>query len=215
MKGRYFSTEEQLVLDSIIKSRRDVRGHRFLNKPIPNDVLKRILEAAISAPSVGYSQPWRFVLVREMKKKLAIKKIFEKSHAKESSSFKGDRGDLYHTLKLEGIIEAPVGIGVFCEDSVAPILGHTEMKETSAYSVVCAIQNLWLMARACNIGVGWVSLLDPLSVSKELGASQSHKFIAYLCLGYVDEFYKVPELESRGWEKKRDLDMCVYHESLS
>lgn len=206
----YFNVDEQHILLDIIKSRRDVRGNRFTNKPISRKVVKKLIEAAIYAPSVGFSQPWEFVIVTEQDIKNKIHDDFAKEFEKSKEHF-GDRQKAYENLKLEGIKEAPLNVAVFCKDSEdMTTLGTTSQQRMREYSVVCAIQNLWLTARSLNVGVGWVSILNPESVKEILAVPKDLKLIAYLCIGYVDKFYDKPELETKGWEKRRELKKCLH-----
>ena len=207
-----FSTEDITTLENIILHRRDVRGNRFINKEVSDEVLNKILFAGVNAPSVGFSQPWEFVIVREEETKQKIKTSFLAENRKAADQFDGEKQDIYTQLKLEGIIESPVNIAVFYKPSDHPVLGQTAMKEAGVYSVVCAIQNMWLMARTLEVGLGWVSILNPNTVKKILNAPKDRQLIGYLCLGYVDEFYENPELERLKWEKRKSLEEVVIKE---
>jgi 5,6-dimethylbenzimidazole synthase len=202
-----FTLRDTEVLQSIFLSRRDVRGNRFQNTPIEDKVLRKILEAAISAPSVGFSQPWKFLIVQDSAKREEIYNEFVSENAKASKKFKDN--PLYPTLKLEGIKESPLNIAVLYQKPTKAVLGQTTQKKMGEYSVVCAIQNLWLMARAHNIGVGWVSILRPKKVKKILGIGDEYKLIGYLTMGYVSEFLDEPELLKLGWEEKKTLDEVI------
>lgn len=204
-----FNTNDSAKLLEIMKARRDVRGNRFIDKEVENEKLRLILEAGISAPSVGYSQPWKFVIIQDSKTKENILKNFEHENEKAKEIF-NDR-ELYKKLKLEGIKEAPVNIAVLYESADEEVLGMTSIKQMGEYSVVCAIQNMWLMARALNIGIGWVSILDDKAVLKELETPKNSKLIAYLCLGYVDKFYDESELKTLGWDTEKSLSECVVY----
>jgi 5,6-dimethylbenzimidazole synthase len=166
-----------------------------------------ILQSALNAPSVGFSQPWKFIIVDKDKQDLVythFKKSFEKSKKKFI-----DR-PLYSSLKLEGIKESDINIAVYYKKSSSNTLGQTYMKRTGEYSVVCAILNMWLTARALNIGMGWVSILKPKKINKIFNMNKNqYKFIAYLCLGYTKEFYDEPELKKLKWNKKLKLDECL------
>ncbi len=212
MKSRRFTETECRVLEEIMLHRRDVRGNRFSSREIPDDLLDRILDAATSAPSVGYSQPWEFVIVKDRALKDLIKASFDEENAAARKLFDAERGARYARLKLEGIVESPVNIGVLYKPSRVPVLGQTVVEEVGRYSVVCAIQNMWLMARALNIGVGWVSILDPEKVKQILGAPDDHRLVAYLCVGFVEEFADRPELETIGWETRRARSAVVHYE---
>ena len=202
-----FSDDDTQKLLEIMKARRDVRGNRFISKEIEDEKLKMILEAGISAPSVGYSQPWRFIIIQDETIKENILKNFEDENNKAKEIFKDK--EIYTKLKLEGIKEAPINIAVLYEPQNEVVLGMTSMKKMGEYSVVCAIQNMWLMSRALNIGLGWVSILDEKKVLKELKADKNSQLIAYLCLGYVDKFYEESELKTLGWKEEKKLKNVV------
>jgi 5,6-dimethylbenzimidazole synthase len=202
-----FGESDAATLLSIMRARRDVRGNRFTKQIVEEEKLKLILEAGISAPSVGYSQPWKFIVIRDEKIKDEISKNFEAENEKAKEIFKDK--ELYKELKLEGIKEAPINIAVLYEPSNEEVLGMTSIKTMGEYSVVCAVQNMWLMARALNIGLGWVSILDERKVLNELDAPKNSKLIAYLCIGYVDEFYQEPELKTLKWKSEKSLNECV------
>ena len=198
MKNKQFTLDEQEVLEQILKARRDVRGNYFNDRVVSEEVIDKILSAAVSAPSVGYSQPWEFVVIRDSAIKNEIAQNFVIENEKAKSKFEEKQAQ-YISLKLEGIKEAPVNIAVFYKPATEPVLGQTSMPKMGEYSVVCAVQNMWLMARALNIGIGWVSILDSESVKKTLNAPEENQLIAYLCVGYVDEFIDKPELEVLNW----------------
>ena len=202
-----FNTNDTQTLLNIMKSRRDVRGNRFLDKEVSDDILELILKAGLTAPSVGYSQPWKFIVIKDKTIKEKIFNNFTSENGKAKEIFKTKT--LYNKLKLEGIKESPINIAVLYEESEDEILGMTSMKKMGEYSVVCAIENMWLMARALNVGIGWVSILDEKKVLETLEVTQKTKLIAYLCIGYVDEFLKEPELKSLGWEEEKSLKECV------
>jgi 5,6-dimethylbenzimidazole synthase len=201
-----FSKCDSKLLNSILKHRRDVRGNRFLDKKIAKKKIKKILKAGLHAPSVGYSQPWKFVVIESKKKRKKIYKNFKKEFKKSKKHFKNP---LYTKLKLEGILEAPLNIAVFYKKESKKILGQTSQKKMGEYSVVCAVQNMWLMARSLNIGIGWVSILNPKRVKKIVDAPKEYKLVAYLCVGYTDEFLDEPELKKLKWEKKKSLKEVV------
>ena len=199
-----FSKKEIKVLKKIMLSRRDVRGNRFIDKKIKKEVLEEILAAANCAPSVGFSQPWKFLIVKDKEKRQKIYEDFVKENNKAKKIF--EEKELYKELKLEGIKESYINIAVLYKKPTGEILGQTTQKKMGEYSVVCAIENLWLMARALGVGVGWVSILKPKRIKKILGISKEYKLIGYLTLGYVDEFLDKPELETLGWEKKKSIE---------
>lgn len=200
---KQFNKKDIKTLKEIMLLRRDVRGNRFLKKKIDDKILDEILSAANSAPSVGFSQPWKFVIVKSKDKREEIYKEFVKENTKAKKIFKNN--EVYPRLKLEGIKESYINVAVLYEKPKKKVLGQTTQKKMGEYSVVCAIQNLWLMARAYNIGVGWISILKPKNVKKILGIGKEYKLIAYLAIGYVDEFLEEPELLQIEWEKKKSL----------
>ena len=204
-----FTKEDASILEEIIINRRDVRGNKFLPTKISDEMISKILFAGVNAPSVGFSQPWEFVVIDDPKIKEKIKNSFNTENDKAKANFIDNKKELYSTLKLEGILEAPINIAVFYKPCEGEVLGQGSMPETGQYSVVCAIQNMWLMARTLNIGMGWVSILNEQIVKTILNAPAKNKLIAYLCLEYVDEFYKFPELETLKWEKRKNLQDAI------
>ncbi|SOS58447.1 5,6-dimethylbenzimidazole synthase [Tenacibaculum finnmarkense genomovar ulcerans] len=207
-----FTPENIETLEQIILARRDVRGNRFLNTPISKEHLDKILFAGVNAPSVGFSQPWEFVVIKDLKIRNKIKDSFFEENEKAKTLFEGKKADAYTQLKLEGIVESALNIAVFYKPSQHPVLGQTSMKEAGVYSVVCAIQNMWLMARALNVGLGWVSILNENNVKTILNAPDDRQLIGYLCLGHVDKFYENPELERLKWEKRKNINDVVIKE---
>jgi 5,6-dimethylbenzimidazole synthase len=196
-----------------IFTRRDVRS-QFLSDPIPDEVLGRLLMAAHHAPSVGFMQPWNFLLIRSAETKTRVQNLFRKANEEARTQFTDDRKDLYSRLKLEGILEAPVNLCITCdrERTGQTVLGRTHMHEMDLYSTVCAVQNLWLAARAEGIGVGWVSIFHRHDLQEALSIPERIVPIAYLCLGYVSEFLEKPELEKAGWLPRLPLEDLVFHE---
>jgi 5,6-dimethylbenzimidazole synthase len=189
-----------------IRERRDVR-RGFLPEPISDELLHRLLEAAHNAPSVGLMQPWRFIVVRDLAVRQKVHEIFLKANEHAMASYEGEQQQNYAGMKLEGILEAPQNLCIVCDSqsSQGHQLGRRTMPETAIYSAVCAVQNLWLAARAEGIGVGWVSILEPHSLRSTLKIPEQITPVAYLCLGYVDAFSKEPDLERAGWEKRTAL----------
>lgn len=210
---RDFSEEERAAVYRVIFERRDVR-EKFLPTPIPDAVLTRLLLAAHHAGSVGFMQPWNFVVVRRSSTKRAVKKLFRQANNEAAGKYKRAQASLYRRLKLEGIEEAPLSLCVTCnrQRGGRHVLGRSTVRETDLYSTCCAIQNLWLAARAEGIGVGWVSILDHQALKQVLGIPRPIKVVAYLCLGYVSEFAPRPDLERAGWRSRLPLDQLVYHE---
>ena len=211
--NRPFSDPERAAVYRVIFERRDVRRN-FLRKPIADDVLVRVLTAAHHAGSVGFMQPWDFVVIRERATKRAVKQLFRKTNAEAAMRYEGTRATLYRSLKLEGIEEAPVNIGVTCsrQRGGPHVLGRSTVRDTDLYSTCCAIQNLWLAARAEGIGVGWVSILDHGALKQVLGIPRPVKVLAYLCLGYVSDFAVRPELETAGWRSRIPVEQVIHHE---
>jgi 5,6-dimethylbenzimidazole synthase len=208
-----FSDADREAVYQAIEKRRDVR-RGFLPEPLPERLLRRLLVAAQSAPSVGFMQPSRYILVRDLAVRQAIHDIFKKARAEAAEDFTGDRLDQYNSLKLEGILEAPQNLCIVCdaESERGHKLGRHSMPETAAYSAVCAVQNLWLAARAEGVGVGWVSIVDPDELRAALSIPSHLVIVAYLCLGYVDRFADEPELERFGWEKRVDLESVLSYD---
>jgi 5,6-dimethylbenzimidazole synthase len=214
--GMGFNDSDRAAVYRAIGARRDVR-RGFVDHPLPEDALERLLAAAHSAPSVGLMQPSRFIVVRDLATRSAVHNIFEEANHKAAASYQGEQREQYLALKVEGILEAPQNLCIVCDtqNERGHRLGRHTMPETAAYSTVCAIQNLWLAARAEGIGVGWVSILDPTRLRALLHIPEHMLLVAYLCLGYVDHFAAEPELERSGWEKRVPLQTAVYYERYS
>src|SRR2546428_2745463 len=181
------------VLYRLIDTRRDVRAFRA--DPIPDATLQRILDAAHHAPSVGFMQPWNFIVVRDPATKARVQTVFARENERAAMQFEGERAELYRTLKLEGIMEAPVNLCVTCDRtrSGPHVLGRNTIIDTDVYSTCCAVQNLWLAARVEGVGVGWVSILDYDDLRSILGIPATVVPVAYLCIGYPREFLEEPE----------------------
>jgi 5,6-dimethylbenzimidazole synthase len=189
--------------------RRDVR--RFLTTPLPDGLLEDLLKLASLAPSVGLSEPWRFVRVETPDVRDRITAEFESANADALAGFSGDRAALYARLKLAGLREAPVHLAVFTDRGTGKGhgLGRQTMPETLDYSVVAAIHTLWLAARTVGVGLGWVSILDPARVTRILEVPECWSLTAYLCLGYPEEEMDFPELERAGWEKRAGAEQSI------
>lgn len=211
--GHRFNEEERRGLYRAIYERRDVRSC-FRPDEIADDILARLLDAAHHAPSVGLMQPWEFIVIRDQHVRQAIYEIFDRACRAAAQIYTDDRRALYDTLKLAGILEAPVNLCVTCDEATerGHGLGRQTMRETALYSTVCAVQNLWLAARAEGVGVGWVSILDVEELRAELGIPAGVVPVAYLCLGYVTEFGAQPELELKGWEQRAPLAGLIHFE---
>ena len=213
MNNKTFTLEDQTLLENLMLHRRDVRGNNFLHDEVSEQAIEKILNAASLAPSVGFSQPWEFVVIRDSKTKKQVHDSFKVENQKAETEFSDQRQAAYKSLKLEGILEAPVNIAVFYKPTNQPVLGQASMPDVGEYSVVCAIQNMWLMARAMNIGIGWVSILDPVHVKTILKSPVNNKLVAYLCVGYVKEFYSEPELKKLKWAQRKAIESIVFNDS--
>lgn len=208
-----FTEAEKEALYKAIHLRRDVREH-FLARAIPDAVLRRLLDAAHHAGSVGFMQPWSFIVIRSEEVKKRVKDLFQQANQEAAKVFEGERRELYSRLKLEGILESPVNLSVTCDPTRngPHVLGRHTMRETDIYSTCCAVQNLWLAARVEGIGVGWVSIFDPVLLREALNIPQHIVPVAYLCLGYVSEFLPQPQLERAGWLPRAPLDELVFYD---
>jgi 5,6-dimethylbenzimidazole synthase len=190
-------------LAELILWRRDVR--RFRRDPLPEGAVERLLELASLAPSVGLSQPWRFVLVEDGARRAAVRADFERCNAEALSAYAGERAERYAKLKLAGLDAAPVHLAVFADRGTAQGhgLGRRTMPEMAEYSAVMVIHTLWLVARAEGFGLGWVSILDPAAVTRLLEVPAEWIFLGYFCLGYPESDEATPELQRAGWEQRR------------
>jgi 5,6-dimethylbenzimidazole synthase len=190
-------------LVELLAWRRDVR--RFRGEALPDGLLERLLEIAALAPSVGLSQPWRFVLVEDARRRAEVRANFEHANAAALAAYDGAEAQAYARLKLAGLDEAPVHLAVFADHGTAQGhgLGRRTMPEMIEYSAVTAIHTLWLAARAHGVGLGWVSILDPATVARSLDVPAEWSLVGYLCLGYPREIDDTPALERAGWEQRR------------
>ncbi len=209
----HFSTDEKRGLYRAIYERRDVRSH-FLPDAVPDDVLAVLLDAAHHAPSVGFMQPWDFIVIRDRSIRNEVRENFERTNRQAAAIYEGEKRTEYGNLKLAAITDAPVNLCVTCDRHRAKGsgLGRQTSPETDLYSTVCAVQNLWLAARAESLGVGWVSILDMDSLKATLNIPQEITPVAYLCIGYVSEFGSQPELEKKGWERRESLANLIHYE---
>jgi 5,6-dimethylbenzimidazole synthase len=191
--------------------RRDVR--RFRDDALPDSTLESLIELACLAPSVGLSQPWRFVIVANPAVRAAIRQNFAACNADALSSQGASRASLYAQLKLAGLDEAPGHLAVFADRSTEQGhgLGRRTMPEMIEYSAVTAVHTIWLAARAQGIGMGWLSILDPQAAAAALDVPADWKFIGYFCLGYPQVDDIVPELEQSGWEQRRLPSSVILH----
>ncbi|WP_100639018.1 5,6-dimethylbenzimidazole synthase [Marinobacter salexigens] len=209
-----FSDSERAGLYRAIYERRDVRS-QFLPDPIPTPVLARLLKAAHHAPSVGFMQPWDFILIDSLEVREQVLASFNEENAKAADNYTGDRQQTYRSLKLQGITESPLNLCITCNRSRggAHVLGRNSIVEMDLFSTCLAVQNLWLAARAEGIGVGWVSIIDQTKLAGILNLPEDVYPLAYLCLGYVSEFLDQPELEAKGWRSRLPLDDLVHSNS--
>ena len=208
-----FSNEDKDAVYRAIHTRRDVRD-QFLPDPVSPELLTRLLKAAHAAPSVGFMQPWSFLVVRDQARREAVWQAFDRANREAAEMFEGERRQTYLSLKLEGIRKAPVGICVTCDaDRAGPVvLGRTHNSRMDSYSTVCAIQNLWLAARAEGIGVGWVSIFNDCDLRAILGIPPHVEIVAWLSIGHVDQLYREPELSIKGWRQRLALEDLVFEE---
>jgi 5,6-dimethylbenzimidazole synthase len=198
-----FDDAFRLRLRDLFAWRRDVR--HFRPDPLPCGTLERLIESACLAPSVGLSQPWRFVVVDDADRRRAVLEEFRTCNATALASYAGELAERYADLKLSGLDAAPCQFAVFADrdDPIGHGLGRRTMPETVEYSVVAAVCMMWLAARAEGIGMGWLSILDPGRMNAILQVPDRWRFIGYFCLGYPALEDDQPELERRGWERRR------------
>ncbi len=202
LQGPVFDDAFRRRFAELLAWRRDVR--RFRRDPVDPALLGHLLDLADYAPSVGNSQPWRFVLVETPAVREAVRTIFRRENAAALAAYRDDQAALYARLKLSGLEEAPVHLAVFADLATAQGhgLGRRTMPETLDYSAVTAVHTLWLAARAHGLGMGWVSILDPVQAAAALAVSEGWHLVAYLCLGWPLEEHLDPELERHGWQPR-------------
>lgn len=208
-----FTAEERASIYRCIMARRDVRRN-FLPDAVDREMLARVLAAGHAAPSVGFLQPWNFIVIRAAATKQAMHAAFTRANAEAATRFEGARSDLYRSLKLEGLLEAPVLLCVTCDrDRAGPVvLGRTHQSEMDLYSTVCAVQNIWLAARAEGLGVGWVSIIALEELRAILAIPEKIVPVALLCIGHVSHFETVPDLEQAGWRARLPLEELIFEE---
>jgi 5,6-dimethylbenzimidazole synthase len=197
-------------LEELFRWRRDVR--RFRTDTLDTGLLDRLISLALLAPSVGNSQPWRFVKVDDGERRMLIRRCFEECNREALGDYAGERAALYAKLKLAGLDRAPVQLAVFADGttSLGCGLGRRTMPETLTWSVVGAVHALWLAARAHGVGVGWISIIDPDQVRTILRVPDTWSLVAYLCIGWPEEEHLDPDLERAGWQQRiADLDRVV------
>lgn len=211
--AKSFSETERDGVYKAIFTRRDVRNE-FLPTPVDDALLMRLLEAAHAAPSVGLMQPWNFTIIRDAGRRKAVHGLFAKANEEAAGQLAGAQKKLYTSLKLEGILKAPVNICISADRTRGGefVLGRSHNRNMDLYSTVCAVQNFWLAARAEGIGVGWVSIFDHDELKDLLGMPDHVEIVAYLCVGHVDQLYDRPELAAKGWRQKIPLSRLVFQE---
>lgn len=209
-KPNRISESDREALYRTIFSRRDVRG-QFKPDPIPDSVISRILYAAHHAPSVGFMQPWNFILIKSKPIREQVHEAFTKAHHEAAEMFPEEKREVYSSLKLEGILESPLNICLTCDrERTGPtVIGRTHIATMDTYSSVCAVQNLWLAARAEGLGIGWVSIFSEEKLKEILKIPDHVVPVAYLCIGKVTHFYEKPELETAGWLPRLPLEELI------
>ncbi|MGB6453005.1 MAG: nicotinate-nucleotide--dimethylbenzimidazole phosphoribosyltransferase [Streptosporangiaceae bacterium] len=211
--GHAFPLDQRDAVYRVLRERRDVRRN-FRPDPVPPQVLERVLAAAHLAPSVGFSQPWDFIVITDRDRRAGIRALAERSRRDFAASLPAARAHAFDRLKTEAILQAPVNIVVTCDPTRGGrhTLGRHSQPQTAAYSSVLAVANLWLAARAEGLGVGWVSFFDERELAAELNLPSHLQVSAYLCVGYVASFTPEPELALTGWASRRPLSWAVHAE---
>lgn len=203
-----YSDSERAAIYRVIAERRDMR--HFIGGSVPPALLARLLAAAHQGPSVGLMQPWRFVRISDRALRGRIQALVEEERLRTAQAM-GERSDQFMQLKVEGINDcAEVLVAALMDDRQRHVFGRRTLPEMDLASVSCAIQNLWLAARAEGLGMGWVSLFDPLALAEVLGMPAGAKPVAVLCLGPVEQFYEAPMLELQGWAAGQPLEQMLY-----
>lgn len=205
-----FDEQFRTQLHELFRWRRDVR--HFRSDPLAPGTIEALVAQASASPSVGYSQPWRFVRVASAERRAQVIASFERANAQALASYQGEDAALYARLKLAGLREAPEQVAVFCDESTTSGrgLGRGSMPQMLAYSAAMAVYTFWLAARAQHVGVGWVSILEPEVVRAALDVPQGWQLVAYLCVGYPREEHDVPELAREGWERSDERAATLY-----
>jgi 5,6-dimethylbenzimidazole synthase len=208
MSQHHYSDEERAAVYRAIRERRDMR--HFLPDPIDPELLRRLLDAAHHAPSVGYMQPWRFVRITSNDLRRQIHALVERERVQTAKAL-NEREDEFMKLKVEGILDcAVVLVAALCEQRDKAVFGRRTMPEMDLASLACAIQNLWLAARAEGLGMGWVSLFEPEELKSLLAMPADSQPVAILCLGHVEQFYEKPMLEQENWAARLSLDDLLF-----
>ena len=206
-----YPDEQRAAVYRVIAERRDVR-QGFLPDPVPDDVLARLLAAAHQAPSVGFSQPWDFIVITDRAQRERVAALARRNRDQYAAGLPAARARAFGALKVESILDTPVNLAITCDPTRGGrhTLGRHSQPETAGFSSVLAISNLWLAARAEGLGVGWVSFFGPRDLAAELGLPAHLEVVAYLCLGYVREFGSEPELAATGWARRRPVSWAVH-----
>ena len=203
-----YNEEEKAAIYKVIRERRDMR--HFTSEPVSAEVLEKLMHAAQQAPSVGYMQPWRFICITDPSLRGGIYDMV-KAEIAETAEQVGEKEESYMKLKLEGINEsAELWVAALMEGRDQYLLGRRTMPEMDLASLSCAIQNLWLAARAEGIGMGWVSFFQPNKLAELLNMPDDSYPAAVLCIGHVESFYPEPLLKTEGWDRERQLDEILY-----
>ncbi len=211
--GHALLTAERRGVYRAVHERRDVRS-QFLPDQIPDQILAQLLDAAHHAPSVGFMQPWNFIVIRDRGVRAAVRDAFLQERVRAAALYQEPRRSQFLALKLEGILDAPLNLCVTCDPTRGGphVLGRSAIPETDVYSTCCAIQNFWLAARAEGVGVGWVSIVHPEELKRILGIPAPVIAVAYLCVGYVSDFSDTPDLERAGWRARLSLADLVFED---
>lgn len=211
-KNHQFLSEERRAIYRAINERRDIR--HFVAFDLGEKVLRRLLEAAHAAPSVGFMQPWDFIVIRDVAQRRAIRDHVMAEKEKAGRHYTGERADLYRRIKLEGLLECSAVVAVTCDPERGGQinLGRVTMPQTAQFSVCTAIQNFWLAARAEGLGVGWVSIVDPAWIKARLAIPDGIELVALLCVGMAQAFPKEPLLQAVGWRQRESLEKLVHSE---
>lgn len=208
MKNKRYSDNDIDAIYRVIEQRRDMR--HFTNEPVDPEILERLLKAAHFAPSVGFMQPWRFIRITDQSLRNDMHQLVEEERIATAQAM-GEREDEFMKLKVEGLLDcAEVLVVSLMADRDKHIFGRRTLPEMDLASVSCAIQNMWLAARAEGLGLGWVSIFDPKKLADLLNIPVTGKPVAVLCIGHVKEFYDKPMLEKENWAQRKQLDTVVY-----
>ena len=208
MNKKRYSDQDIDAIYRVIEQRRDMR--HFTSEPVDQDMLERLLKAAHFAPSVGFMQPWRFIRITDKTLRHKMHQLVEEERVATAQAM-GEREDEFMKLKVEGLLDcAEVLVVSLMGDRDKHIFGRRTLPEMDLASVSCAIQNMWLAARAEGLGLGWVSIFDPKKLADLLNIPPTGKPVAILCIGHVEEFYDKPMLEKENWAKRKQLDTVVF-----